>query len=160
MDKIIDDISARIKVILTDLTIVGGTGENVLPAASIFEYPRNQFDALPAVTIVPRSIPAEYAVVNANERRYTFEVTCYHSLDEKALDLSYQHMRWFVGAVMNKLDRSQDLADPAKGLTALVDFVIPTTGDWFEEQTGEGLSIVAPITVVCRKDIVIKEIGI
>lgn len=153
-DKIIDDISARLKLLLTDLQI-NAAGENVLPVDSIFEYPRNQFDSLPAVTITPRAVPAEYATVAENERAYGFEVTCYHTLNEKNIGLSYQHMRWFVAAVMNKVDRSIDLQIPPT-YPALVDFITPVTGDWFEEQTGGGIAIVAPVTVICRKSVQIK----
>jgi len=112
----------------------------------VLEYPSNKFTGFPSATVVPSDVQSDYATVKQNRRRYVFNVYLYYSLENSNQATAYTNMRILIDTVLDALDKSNDLSGNA-------DFVTPVPMQWGVQETESGVCLVAPVNVICEKDI-------
>lgn len=134
------NISAAIQTILSGVQQSGADA-----FVDVVEYPSNQFDGFPSVTIVPADIKSQLMTVQENFRTYAFEVAIYVSVANLGnMESEFIVMRTLVDAVLDALDQSIDLNDAC-------DFLVPVPMKWTTGKSGSGDALIAPIFVQAQK---------
>src|SRR5215217_5381759 len=106
--------SAQIKTILQALQLSGSTA-----FVEVLEYPTNEFSGMPAALITPAPAPSEILTVAQNLRSYGFAIDMFVGVDQEAnWDTPFTTMRDLVDAVLDALDKSNDLNGTADILQA------------------------------------------
>lgn len=143
------DISTRLQTIITAIEVSPG-----VPAFdSVVRKPQTDFDNYPAVVIQPARIESDYSDNANNHRRYIFDVHILNLLEDTAAS-TYQAR---TDDLMDLVDLVLDAIDTTYNLNGVVDFVDPVPSQFFEIGTSRGPALVAPIRVVCRKDVMVNR---
>lgn len=143
------DISTKLAAVITAVESAPG-----VPAfGAVVRKPQTDFDTYPAVVINPSRIESDYSTNVHNHRRYIFDVHILNLLEDSEA-ATYQAR---TDDLMNWTDLVLDAIDKTYNLDGLVHFVDPVPSQFFEVQTSRGPALVAPIKVVCRKDIMLES---
>lgn len=124
--------------------------ENTDGTWNIYDGPVTEWKGTPAAVIIPSDGPKSKFVSNyENERGYGFYI--FVAMDTTLANYltSRTNMRLIVDAVLDAIDRSNDLNYSA-------DIVEAVTLKWIEEEGANGVNIIAPLEVQARKTVQVK----
>lgn len=143
------DISTKLEAIVNTIESAPG----VKAFDSVVRKPQTDFDNYPAVVIQPSRIESDYSDNANNHRRYIFDIHILNLLEDTA-PTTYQAR---TDDLMDLVDLVLDAIDTTYNLDGVVDFVDPVPSQFFEIATSRGPALVAPIRVVCRKDVMVNR---
>jgi hypothetical protein len=148
-----DDMYNAIVAILETVADPNNTSSPVFQNAdnswNIFDG-RQEAVNTPAAMIVPSDgVPSEYATSNEDYRGYGFYIFIVIDTIPANYAATRKNMRLIEDSVLDAFDRSGML-------NGVADILQAASTRWIEEETGNGLNIVAPITLSAQKTIEIK----
>jgi len=143
------DISTKLATVITAVQISPG----IAAFGAVVRKPQTDFDIYPSVIINPARIESDYSTNAHNHRKYIFDVHILNLLEDNT-SATYQLRS---DDLMDLTDLVLDALDKTYNLDGLVHFVDPVPSQFFEVPTARGPAIVAPIRVVCRKDVMVES---
>lgn len=106
----------------------------------------NKISSYPAVMFEPSSDPGEFFTNSENMHVYTYEFVVVQEFESNGMgrDEAIRILGNAVDAVVNAFDNYQQLGGAC-------DYTEAVTGEWFTANAGNGMALVARMTLRCHK---------
>lgn len=147
MIKPINTISEALLPILQAVEL---DGETLFDSQNVIAHPPTDdqggdFAGFPACAYYYDGTDSDYSTVNANRRDYIFDIWVYGIWASKPLADQYNVMYGYIDALLDALDRSDDL-----GIDEIM--VRPVPGELRRVTLDRGTGLMAHIRLVCAYD--------
>lgn len=145
----LDDIYNELVTILKDVADPNATSnklfQNTDTSWNIFDGPQSDYQGTPVAILVP--LPGPQSVFESNymnKRGYGYGIWLVMDTEITNYAASRKNMRLIVDSILDALDRSNML-------NGVVDILRAVSLAWTEEESAQGVAIVAPLAINAEK---------